>query len=63
MDQPDPTDDATAPQPKPQAARVKPLPPTPTEALGTWADPTDMADRQAFEDARREQAGERPPHY
>jgi hypothetical protein len=56
-------DDDTTPQPKPQVPRVKPAPLTSSESLGSWADPTDMADRQAFEDARREQAGERPPHY
>lgn len=34
-----------------------------TADLGTWGDPTDVADRQAFEQARREQVDARPPHW
>jgi hypothetical protein len=31
--------------------------------LGDWVDPTDLADRQAWERSRDESSYERPPHY
>jgi hypothetical protein len=34
-----------------------------TERSSDWADGNDLADRQAIENARREQMAERPPHY
>ncbi|MCW2961644.1 MAG: hypothetical protein JWM90_2031 [Thermoleophilia bacterium] len=40
-----------------------PRPAVKPESLGSWADPTDVADRYAMEQARREAEGERPPHY
>ncbi|MCZ4495521.1 MAG: hypothetical protein JWM25_104 [Thermoleophilia bacterium] len=54
----DPKPDATPAAP----SAAKPVPVKP-ESLGSWADPTDVADRYAMEQARREAEGERPPHY
>jgi hypothetical protein len=51
---------------RPKAQPVQPAPQperAPSDSFGSWGDPTDMADRQAFDDARRDQYGERPPHY
>ena len=34
-----------------------------SDSMGTWGDRDDLADRQAFDAARREQLDARPPHH
>ena len=51
------------PTPKTAQPTNRFMPTTSSDELGTWGDPTDMADRQAFENARREQLDARPPHH
>ncbi|MBC7460314.1 MAG: hypothetical protein H7287_03030 [Thermoleophilia bacterium] len=54
-------DQKRAAKPVQPTNRFMPMPSS--DELGTWGDPTDMADRQAFENARREQLDARPPHH
>lgn len=53
----------TNPAPKPVQPTNRFIAAPSSDELGTWGDPTDMADRQAFEHARREQLDARPPHH
>ncbi|MCW2972478.1 MAG: hypothetical protein JWN72_751 [Thermoleophilia bacterium] len=53
----------TNPAPKPVQPTNRFIAAPSSDELGAWGDPTDMADRRAFEHARREQLDARPPHH